>query len=125
MLTLQPSTGTADLNALFYGAKKEDKGDPAEPAPSTSKAANPKKHILCVNTYQMVILLLFNRKESYTFDEIKEETSIPQKELTRALQPITIGKSTQRILIKSPKSKEFEGSHVFTVNDGFTSQFHR
>ena len=51
-----------------------------------------RKHILCVTTYQMCILLLFNLREKLTYEEIKEETSIPDRELTRALQPLAIGK---------------------------------
>ncbi|TRY73733.1 hypothetical protein TCAL_06696 [Tigriopus californicus] len=131
ILTLQPSAGTADLNALFFGAKKED-GEGRDGASSATGATpkmptpvNPRKHILCVNTYQMCVLFLFNRRDSYTYDELKEETSIPDRDLTRALQPLAIGKASQRILLKSPKSKEIEGSHVFTVNDSFSSQFHR
>jgi cullin 3 len=50
-----------------------------------------------------------------TYDEIKEETSIPDRELTRALQPLAIGKASQRILIKNPKSKEIEPNHSFQV----------
>ncbi|CAB4067201.1 CUL3 [Lepeophtheirus salmonis] len=135
VLTLQPSTGTADLNALFFGTKSsttKDSKDEASsslcegPATSTSSTKSQiKKHIICVNTYQMCILLLFNLRDRLTFDEIKEETSIPEKELTRALQPLAIGKASQRILVKSPKTKEIEGSHFFSVNDAFTSQFHR
>ena len=47
------------------------------------------------------------------------------RELTRALQPLSVGKSSQRILVKTPKSKEIEPSHEFHVNETFTSQFHR
>ena len=50
-----------------------------------------RKHILCVTTYQMCILLLFNLRDKLTYEEIKEETSIPDRELTRALQPLAIG----------------------------------
>ena len=53
---------------------------------------SPRKHILCVTTYQMCVLLLFNLRDKLTYEEIKEETSIPDRELTRALQPLAIGK---------------------------------
>ena len=58
---MQPSMGSADLNAVFYGAKKED-GEGRDGASSSSAATgavpkNTRKHILSVNTYQMVILL--------------------------------------------------------------------
>lgn len=39
----------------------------------------------------MCILLLFNLRDKLTYEEIKEETSIPDRELTRALQPLAIG----------------------------------
>ena len=60
-----------------------------------------------------------------TYEEIKDETLIPDQELTKALQPLAIGKASQRILIKNPKTKEIEPSHTFRVNDAFTSQLHR
>jgi len=119
ILTLQPSAGTADLNSIFYGAKKgadEDTGD---------SVRNVKKHILCVNTFQMLILLMFNTREKLSYEEIREETSIPERDLTRALQPLSVGKATQRILLKSPKTKEIEKTHTFIINESFTSAFHR
>ena len=136
ILTLQPSTGTADLNALFYGVRKEE-GEGKDGASSSAAAgassssgssashSNPKKHILCVTTYQTCILLMFNTNEKLTFAEIQEDTMIPERELTRALQPLAIGKPSQRILVKHPKTKEIEPTHVFQVNEAFTSQFHR
>merc|ERR1711997_525725 len=57
--------------------------------------------------------------------EIRDETMIPDRELTRALQPLPVGKASQRILVKTPKSKEIEPSHSFQINDSFTSAFHR
>jgi len=120
ILTLQPSAGTADLNALFFGKKKEEENDPSE-----SESVKAKKHILCVNTYQMVLLLMFNTRDKITYEEMRDETLIPDRELTRALQPLSVGKPSQRILVKTPKSKEIEPSHEFHVNETFTSQFHR
>jgi len=120
ILTLQPSAGTADLNALFFGKKKEEDNDPSE-----SESVKAKKHILCVNTYQMVLLLMFNTRDKITYEEMRDETLIPDRELTRALQPLSVGKPSQRILVKTPKSKEIEPSHEFHVNETFTSQFHR
>ena len=64
-------------------------------------------------------------RETMTYEEIKDESSIPDRELTRALQPLAIGKASQRILIKNPKTKEIEPSHTFQVNDAFTSQLYR
>ena len=73
ILTLQPSAGTADLNALFYGGKKGGEDEEGAGAAAGAEAGrNTKKHILCVNTYQMVILLMFNTRERLTYEEIKE-----------------------------------------------------
>lgn len=36
-----------------------------------------------------------------------EEIGIPQKELIRALQPLALGKPAQRVLLKSPKGRDF------------------
>merc|ERR1711942_617429 len=58
-------------------------------------------------------------------EAVREETLIPDRELTRALQPLSVGKASQRILVKNPKTKEIEPSHVFSVNEAFTSAFHR
>ena len=136
ILTLQPSAGTADLNALFFGGKKKDGEEEGG-----AEGVKPKKHILCVNTYQMVLLLMFNTRDKVTYEEMREETLIPDRldytaylqsdfnfflrELTRALQPLSVGKTSQRILVKTPKTKEIEPSHSFSVNEAFQSQFHR
>lgn len=42
------------------------------------------------------------------FQEIQQETDIPERELVRALQSLACGKPTQRVLTKEPKSKEIE-----------------
>ncbi|RWS04386.1 cullin-3-A-like protein [Dinothrombium tinctorium] len=84
-----------------------------------------RRHIIQVSTHQMCVLMLFNSREKLTYDEIANETDIPSKDLTRALQSLAMGKPTQRILIKNPKTKEIESNHVFMVNDSFTSKLHR
>lgn len=105
-LTLQPHLGVASVNAIFYGTFE-------------------KEHILQVSTYQMTILMLFNNKEKFTYQEILQESDIPERELLPALQSLIYGKPTQKILSKEPKAKEIENDHVFTVNDGFTSKLRR
>jgi cullin 3 len=69
--------------------------------------------------------MLFNTRDKFTYEEICNETDIPQKDLTRAIQSLALGKPTQRILLKHPKTKEIEASHTFVVNDSFTSKLHR
>jgi len=124
ILTLQPSAGTADLNAKFYGSSKKPTEDD-ESGEIQPPSVNEKKHILNVTTYQMVILLLFNTRDQLTYEEIQTETSIPERDLMRALQPLSVGKQQQRILAKTPKTREIQPTHSFKVNDSFSSSFHR
>ena len=140
-LTLQSQLGWADLNAIFYGPKKEEFSestsissgsnlnttnlindismDPASnntvststsiispSLSSVSKQTVPRRHIIQVSTHQMCILMLFNNRDKLCYEEISNETDIPHKDLTRALQSLAMGKPTQRILIKHPKTKE-------------------
>ncbi|KAJ0011656.1 hypothetical protein NQD34_012631 [Periophthalmus magnuspinnatus] len=124
-LTLQHHMGGADLNATFYGVVKKEDGSEVGVGGAQVTGSNTRKHILQVSTFQMTILMLFNNREKCTFEEIQQETDIPERELVRALQSLACGKPTQRILTKEPKSKEIENGHVFTVNDQFTSKLHR
>ena len=61
------------------------------PPPSESGSGRGTRKILCVSTFQMCVLLQFNLREKMTYEEIKEETGIPDRELTRALQPLALG----------------------------------
>ncbi|XP_074104942.1 cullin 3 [Cotesia typhae] len=142
-LTLQPQLGSADLNAVFHGLKKEENGLEAPSSTSSisngngsstsgsivsqrnSCTGNPRKHIIQVSTFQMCVLMLFNNRDRLTYEEIQNETDIPERDLVRALQSLAMGKAAQRVLLKQPRSKEIEPSHLFTVNDSFTSKLHR
>ena len=114
-LTLQPSSGSADLNSIFYGkpGKSVESIEIDDDTASTSTVTSTinttatistRKHILQVSTYQMVILMLFSNKEKWTFEEIKQESDIPDKDLIRAIQSLAMAKTSQRILIKEPKA---------------------
>ncbi|KAJ8359099.1 hypothetical protein SKAU_G00156240 [Synaphobranchus kaupii] len=124
-LTLQHHMGSADLNATFYGPVKKEDGSEVGVGGAQVTGSNTRKHILQVSTFQMTILMLFNNREKSTFEEIQQETDIPERELVRALQSLACGKTTQRVLTKEPRSKEIENGHVFTVNDQFSSKLHR
>ncbi|XP_064535288.1 cullin-3-A isoform X1 [Drosophila montana] len=130
-LTLQPQMGTAYINAVFYGRKASDSDkDKDGPSSSSSGCAVPtttRKHILQVSTYQMCVLLLFNNRDVLTYDDIHQETDIPERELVRALQSLSMGKPAQRLLVRNSKTKtkDIEPSDEFYVNDAFVSKFHR
>lgn len=112
-LTLQPQLGTAELNATFPPSKKE--GGPSEI----------RRHIFQVSSYQMCLLMLFNRQERWTYEEISQHTEIPERDLNRALQSLACGKPTQRVLTKDPKGKDISPTDLFSVNEQFTSKLHR
>ncbi|CAN9500899.1 unnamed protein product [Ophioblennius macclurei] len=116
-LTLLHHVGGADLSATFYGAVNL-RGDEAT-------GCSTRKFILHVSTFQMAILMLFNGREKCTFEDIQQQTGIPERELVRELQSLACGKSAQQVLTKEPKSKEILHGHVFAVNDRFTSKLHR
>jgi len=134
-LTLHPSLGSADLNAIFYGKAKESEAtessigeaqmEQSSAISSSSSTQGTRKHILLVSTYQMSILVLFNNKSKWTFEELKQETDIPEKDIIRALQSLAMGKPSQRVLTKDPKGKDILATDIFTVNDGFSSKLVR
>ena len=51
-------------------------------------------------------LAIFTRYHLFVSQELKNESDIPEKDLLRALQSLAMGKQSQRILSKEPKSKE-------------------
>lgn len=56
-----------------------------------------------VTVYQATMLLLFNRKESYSLDEIRQVTNIPEIELKRHLLSLCTPKL--KLLLKASKGK--------------------
>jgi cullin 3 len=105
-LSWQTSTGTAEIRATFGSPPKQRQYD------------------LIVSTYQMCILMLFNNKETITFGEIMEATSIPDLQLRRHL--ISLSTPKHRILRKGSKGKGFSGDdETFTFNDEYKSNMRR
>lgn len=127
-ITLQAHLGYADLNAVFYGngSLAKDSSNTAVSALTGSHSrAETRKHILSVSTYQMCLLMLFNNRSQWTYEDLRSETEIPDKELKRALQPLALGKMSQRVLSKDPKTKAIEPTHIFSINDGFQSKLYK
>lgn len=73
----------------------------------------------------MCVLMLFNNRERLMYEEIQQETDIPEKDLLRAMQSLSMGKAAQRLLLRTPKTKDIEPNNEFNVNDAFISKFHR
>lgn len=102
-LTWITSMGSADLRATFDKGKKE----------------------INLTTYGMVVLCgVFNGDEAcegqpVSFTQIKEITEIPEPDLKRTLQSLSLGK--YRILIKQPLTREVNESDSFKLNTSFTA----
>ncbi|CAA7042773.1 unnamed protein product [Microthlaspi erraticum] len=78
---------------------------------------------LSVSLFQTVVLMLFNHARKLSFQDIKDSTSIEDKELRRTLQSLACGKF--RVLLKVPKGKEVEDGDEFVVNDEFVAPLYR
>ncbi|KAH7967935.1 hypothetical protein HPB52_004174 [Rhipicephalus sanguineus] len=118
-LNLQPHLGWADMSAVFYGPVNE---------PSTSQAASTssgelhsRTYTIQVSTYQMCVLMLFNRHEQISYEDIASETNIPETSLVRALNSLCTNRASEPVLTKTPASNEIENGDVFAVNESFTS----
>lgn len=137
-LRLQPQLGTADICAVFDNNHRDNNATSAinsnESAVGWTSnsgktvfgySTDVRKHIFQVSTYQMAILMVFNSYEKMTMEMIMTATDINEKDLIRALQSLVMGKPSQRILLKSPKTKDIELHHEFSVNDLYKSKLYR
>lgn len=103
-LTWQPSFGTAEIRAYFGGGTRI-------------------VDLCSVAAFSVCILMLFNDKDCMTFQEISDATQIPEKELIRHLQSLSLAK--YRVLRKEPREKEVKHDDMFYFNDDFTSRSRR
>ncbi|GMR31866.1 hypothetical protein PMAYCL1PPCAC_02061 [Pristionchus mayeri] len=78
---------------------------------------------LQVSLFQTMILLLFNDRPSWSFEELEEETRIEKKELIRTLQSLACAKL--KVLLKTPKGRDVEKGDVFEVNDSLNVSLYR
>lgn len=103
-LSWQTSAGAAELRTTF-GTGPD----------------NYRRHELCVSTYQMCILLLFNQTDSLTLGQIRTQTHIPDQELRRHL--ISLCTPKNRILKKASKGRGITtDDDKFTFNKDYTSK---
>jgi cullin 3 len=101
------STTSGSISSASGPSAQDSSNQSGQPSTGSSKSnSSVRKHILQVSTFQMCILFLFNQHDKLTYEEIANETDIPARDLMRALQSLAVGKATQRILIKIPKTKE-------------------
>ncbi|CAA7394007.1 unnamed protein product [Spirodela intermedia] len=81
------------------------------------------KKELAVSLFQTVVLMLFNDAQKLTFQDVKDSTSIEDKELRRTLQSLACGKV--RVLQKNPKGREVEDDDEFVFNEEFSAPLYR
>ncbi|KAK1308674.1 Cullin-4 [Acorus calamus] len=88
------------------------------------KADFPKgKKELAVSLFQTVVVMLFNDAQKLSFQDIKDSTSIEDKELRRTLQSLACGKV--RVLQKFPKGRDVDDNDTFVFNEEFTAPLYR
>jgi len=102
-LSWQTNIGTADLKATF------GKGQ---------------SHELNVSTYQMCVLMLFNKADRLSYKEIEEATKIPASDLKRCLKSLALVKG-RNVLRKEPMSKYVGENDALFVNDKFSSKLYK
>eukprot|EP00979_Chaetoceros_neogracilis_P019380 scaffold12241_cov308-Chaetoceros_neogracile.AAC.1 len=105
-LSWQTSTGIGEIKAIF------------------GTNDNSRVYTLCVSTYQMCILMLFNENTKLTLGQIASETNIPDLELRRHL--ISLCTPKHRVLRKGSKGKGISGDDdTFTFNPEYKSNARR
>lgn len=115
-LTLLPQLGTAELETFLVPRD----GQYCHSA-QTQPCGEMRSYTLLVSTYQMCVLMLFNHRARWSFQELLSHTNISPKDLQRALQALTMGKSSQRVLVKQPDTRNVEPTDFFLINTAFTA----
>uniref|UniRef100_A0A914I2D5 Cullin family profile domain-containing protein n=1 Tax=Globodera rostochiensis TaxID=31243 RepID=A0A914I2D5_GLORO len=133
--------GMADVAAFFYptgptktncivAADQQETGDAmrssfsSKSAPAMSWREEQQK-LLTVTTYMMCLLVRFNHRAKMTYEQLLKETQVPDRELKRCLQALSMSKQSQRILCRHGTAKDIESADEFCVNDQFSSKLMR
>uniref|UniRef100_A0A0N5A7K2 Cullin-4 n=1 Tax=Syphacia muris TaxID=451379 RepID=A0A0N5A7K2_9BILA len=78
---------------------------------------------LQVTMFQTLVLLLFNDKLEWSYEEIKNATKIDKGDLDRTLQSLACGRL--RVILKSPRGKDIGANDVFKFNSEFNDKLYR
>lgn len=119
-LTLLPQLSSAELETYVVQSLCQD-GEGWHSA-QTQPCGETRSYTLQVSTYQMSVLMLFNDRPHWNFQELQSETAISEKDLQKALQPLVMGRPSQKVLIKHPDSRNIDFNDLFFVNTAFTSK---
>lgn len=82
-----------------------------------------RRHEFLLSLFQALVLLLFNDKDEYTYQEILDAVKIEAVELNRTLQSLACGKA--RVLSKEPRGKDVMPDDKFKHNPDFRSQLYK
>ena len=103
-LTWQNSLGTTEIRARFKDRSRE-------------------YDLYSVSVYSMCVLMLFNDADCLTYQQIADATRIPEKDLIRHLQSVSLTK--YRVLRKEPLEKDVKPTDKFYFNDDFSCRSRR
>lgn len=78
---------------------------------------------LQISMFQALVLLLFNDKLEWTYEEIKNATKIEKGELKRTLQSLACGR--WKVVVKTPKGKDIGSDDTFKFNSEFNDKLYR
>ncbi|KAI1445307.1 putative cullulin 3 [Annulohypoxylon stygium] len=115
ILTWLGGAGSADIKCLF----------PKVPGKTSGPLSRERRYEINVATYGMIVLMLFNdiaEGEWLTFEDIAEQTNIPQPELINVLTSLSVIKQ-YRVLLKESQTKlAAKPGDRFTFNREFVSK---
>jgi hypothetical protein len=74
---------------------------------------------ITASTYQIAVVLLFNRSERLSYEEIKSQSNLEDEELAPVLRSLACGE--YKILLKEPINNEIASTDNFLLNLGFTN----
>jgi len=81
------------------------------------------EYTLIVTTYQMMILLVFNRARRVTFQQILDAMGVPKSEMSHHLLSLVHPKVA--IVLKRPNNKVLEPDHQFMLNPKYENTHRR
>lgn len=71
----------------------------------------------------MVVLLLYNHGDEFTFSSILQQTNIPREELEVHL--LSLAHPKVKVLLKNPNTREVKDEHTFALNQNYASKLFR
>jgi len=78
---------------------------------------------LDVSLLQALVLLMYNDRSEWKYEEIRDRTKIEEVELKRTLQSLACGK--YRVLKKTPRGRDICSGDTFTFNEYFNDRLYR